>query len=95
MTDKNKKKQNNKKNTVGSVVAGVAGAVAIAGVAVAATIALKDKKSREKVKKVLVNVKDQAMDYVETLKKEPNVKETTNKVKKIAKDTKKVVEKNT
>ncbi|PIP74342.1 MAG: hypothetical protein COX78_03295 [Candidatus Levybacteria bacterium CG_4_10_14_0_2_um_filter_35_8] len=83
------------KNKVGSVVAGVAGAVAIAGVAVAATMALKDKKSREKVKKVLVNVKDQAMDYVETLKKEPNVKETTSKVKKIAEDTKKVVDKNT
>ncbi|MDP3987754.1 MAG: hypothetical protein Q8P80_01275 [Candidatus Levybacteria bacterium] len=94
MTDKNKKKQNNNKNTVGSVVVGVAGAVAIAGVAVAATMALKDKKSREKVKKVLINVKDQAIDYVETLKKEPNAKETTNTVKKIAEDTKKVVKKN-
>ena len=93
MTNKNQKKQNNNKNTVGSVVAGVAGAVAIAGVAVAATMALKDKKSREKVKKVLVNVKDQAKDYVETLKKEPNAKETTSTVKKIAGDTKKVVKK--
>lgn len=57
----------NNKSRLGSVVAGVAGAVAVAGVTVAATIALKDKKTREKVKKAFTNIKNQAMDYVETL----------------------------
>lgn len=93
MKTTHKKKQNNK-NTIGSVVTGVAGAAAIAGVTVAATMALKDKKSREKVKKMLINVKDQAIDYVETLKTEPKAGEGTRMTKKIATDTKKVVEKN-
>lgn len=74
-------KKKDDKKTIGSVVAGVAGAVAIAGVAVAATMALKDGKTREKIKKALSNVKDQAIDYVETLKKESNVKKETNKIK--------------
>lgn len=92
MKTTHKKKQNNK-NTIGSVVAGVAGAAAIAGVTVAATMALKDKKSREKVKKMLISVKDQTIDYVETLKTEPNAGEGTSMTKKIAADTKKVVKK--
>ena len=59
------KKQNNKHLSTGSVIAGIAGAVAVTGVAVAATIALKDKKTRDKVKNALSGVKDQAMDYME------------------------------
>lgn len=77
------KKQNKNKNTIGSVVAGVVGAVAIAGVT-AATMALRDEKTRKKVKKVLVNVKDQAIDYVEALKTEPNIEEKTRTIKKTA-----------
>ena len=71
MIDRRKKKQDNK-NRIGSVVAGVAGAAVIAGVAVAATVALKDEKTRKKVKKVLINVKDQTVDYVDALKTDPN-----------------------
>lgn len=82
MTTTHQKKQNDK-NTISTVVAGVAGAVAIAGVAVAATMALKDEETRQKVKKVLINVKDQAIDYAEALKTEPNVEEESNKIKHI------------
>src|ERR1035437_9146251 len=84
MTSKHRKKQGNNKNTIGSVVTGMAGAVAIAGVAVAATMALKDKKTKKKEKKVLIDVKDQATDYVETLKTESNVGEGIHPLKKIA-----------
>lgn len=84
MTNKHRKKHGNNKNAIGSVVSGVAGAVAIAGVAVAATMALSDKKTRKKVKKVLIDVKDQATDYVETLKTDSNVGEKTHPIKKIA-----------
>jgi hypothetical protein len=84
MTSKHRKKQGNNKNTIGSVVTGMAGAAAIAGVAVAATMALKDKKTRKKVKKVLIDVKDQATDYVETLKTEQKVGKGIHPLKKIA-----------
>lgn len=104
MTDKHHKKQDNK-NTIGSVAVKVAEAVVIAGVAVAATIALKDEKTRKKVKKALVNVKDQAIGYVEDMqnkaqdkkgkveKKLVKGKEQIKKAENSAKDTKKVVEK--
>lgn len=68
MTNKNQKKQDDK-NTTGSIVAELAGTAAIAGIKIA--MALRDKKTREKIKKTLVNVKDQAIDYVETLKTNP------------------------
>ena len=89
MIDRSKKKQDNK-NRIGSVVAGVAGAVVIAGVAVATTVALKDEKTRKKVKKVLINVKDQTVDYVDALKTDPNAIKGTHAIKKIARGTKKL-----
>lgn len=89
MVDHNQKKQDDNKNTVGSIVAGVAGGVAIAGVAVAATIALKDEKTRKKVGKVLTDVKDHAIDYVETLKTEPSIDKGKQVIKKSATATKK------
>lgn len=70
----------------------MAGTVAIAGVAVAATIALKDEKTRKKVGKVLTDVKDQAIDYVETLKTESDTDEGEQAIKKSATGTKKVGE---
>lgn len=88
------KKQDENKNTINSVIAGVAGAAAIAGAAVGAAMALKDEKTREKVRKVLISVKDQAINYVETLKIEPDIQEAVRTIKKTAEETKKVVEKN-
>lgn len=86
-------KEPDNKNTIGAVVAGVAGAVAVAGVAVATTMALKDEKTRKKVKNVLIKAKDQAIDYVDTFRTESNAKKGTNKIKEIAINLKKVVEK--
>jgi flagellar basal body-associated protein FliL len=89
------KQQKHKKNSMGVLAAGVAGAVAIAGVAVAATLALKDENTREKVKKTLNDVTDQAREYVDKIKTEQNPEEVVEKVKKITTQTKKIVEKNT
>ena len=47
-----------KRNGINPMVAAVAGAVVGAGVAVAGTLILKDKKNQEKVKKVLKDVKN-------------------------------------
>lgn len=92
MKTSNQKKHNNK-NIVGSVAAGVAGAVAIAGVAVAATMVLTDEKTRKKVNKAITDVKDQAMEYVDALKTgEKSVKENGS-VKKPAKVVTKKLEK--
>ncbi len=63
---------NSKQNKKGkaSLIAGITGAIVGAGAAVAGAIALKDKKNRDKVKKVFTNVKNQAMGYVKKMKKE-------------------------
>jgi|WetSurMetagenome_2_1015567.scaffolds.fasta_scaffold608647_1 hypothetical protein len=74
-------KQENNKNTFSSVIAGVAGTIALTGIAVA-TIALKDEKTRKKVKDSLIKVKDQAIDYFDTLKTKPKVKKEISKIKK-------------
>jgi threonine dehydratase len=87
MTTTHHKKQNNK-SLIGSVVAEMAGAAAVAAI-----MALKDEKTRKRVKKVLVNAKNQAIDYVEGLKTELNAGEKTHLVKKTMADTKTIVEK--
>jgi hypothetical protein len=63
------------KNKNKSALAGVAGAAIVAGVAVASAFVLKDKKNREKVKKVLTNAKDQAVDYMQDVQKKTDKKE--------------------
>lgn len=81
------------KSAMGSVAAGVAGAVALAGVAVAATMVMQDEKTRGKVRNVLMNAKDKAIDYIDTFKTESNTKKGVNTIKKIVNDTKNVLEK--
>jgi hypothetical protein len=61
MSDQNQKKP---------VVAAVTGAIIGAGIVAAGVAALKDKKNREKVKKVLTSVKDNAKGILENIKKE-------------------------
>jgi uncharacterized protein YlxW (UPF0749 family) len=63
------------KNKNKSALAGVAGAAIVAGVAVASAFVLTDKKNREKVKKVLTNAKDQAVDYMDNMQKKTDKKE--------------------
>lgn len=75
MTNINQKKQDDNKKTIDSAVARVAGAVQVAGVAVSATMA----------------IKDQALDDVEALKTESNTKAGDHAIKKITKDTKRVL----
>ena len=68
---------------VNPVMAGVAGAVAGAGLAVAASTALKDEKNRQKVKQVLSNIKDHAQEYVADA--EVNLKAKEEEAKKAVK----------
>lgn len=98
MTNHNHKKYDEDKIGINSVVAAVTGVVVGAGVAIAGAVALKDKKSREKVKKVLNNVKDQAIGYMENMQKQAEDKkdeveeklvegkEKVKKVTNVAKD---------
>ena len=57
--------------------AGVTGAAIGLGVAVAgAVVVLNDKKTREKVKEVFTNVKDQTLGYVENMQKQTEDKKS-------------------
>lgn len=75
MTNINQKKQDDNKKTIESAVARVAGAVQVAGVAVSATMA----------------IKNEALDDVEELRTESNVKTGNHAIRKITKDTKRVL----
>lgn len=94
MRTNNLKKQIVHEQKLGSVVAGVVGAIAIAGVAVGATMLLEDEKTRNKIKKTLEKVKDQTISFVDSIKTEPNVIEGTTEIKKIGVQTNKVIKKN-
>jgi hypothetical protein len=74
MTDK--QKQEKGKNSVSSVVAGVARAAIGFGIAVAgAAVVLSDKDNRKKVKGLLINMKDQAIDYMQDVREKTDKKE--------------------
>lgn len=87
MANTHQKKQEKHKDNVSLIAAG---AVIGAGVAVAATLALKNKKNQEKVKEVLSDVKDHAKESIEKLKKKPNYQEGTKKIKVAVEDIKKI-----
>jgi len=70
---------NQNQGGINPVAAAVAGAVVGAGVAVAGTMILEDKKNREKIRKVFNNAKNQAINYVEGMQKQ--VKDKKNEVK--------------
>lgn len=93
MATVDQKKVDNK-DVTGSIVTGVAKVAAIAGVAVAATMALENKKTRKKVKDALTNAKDRAMNYIETLAEDSSAQKETNIVKKASTKAKKVLKKN-
>lgn len=59
-----------KKKSKFSIIAGITGAVVGAGAAVAGAFAMKDKKNRDKVKRVWTNVKNQAVGYMGKIEKE-------------------------
>lgn len=67
MIKSNQKKQIVKKSGFSPVAAAVTGAIVGAGVAIAGTIALEDKKNRKEIKQVFTNLKDQAVGYLEKM----------------------------
>lgn len=75
MINQNQEKHTNHKNLIHTAASSIAGAAVIAGVAVAATIALQNKNNRNQVKKTLIKVKDQAVDYVDGFKNEQGIDE--------------------
>lgn len=75
MTTMQRKKQDSSKKTMASIVSRVAGAVQVASVTVAATMA----------------IKDEALDDIEALKTKSNAKVGDSAIKKIATDTKRVL----
>ena len=98
MNDQHRK--TNTQSGINPVAAVVAGAVVGAGI-VAAGVAMKDEKNREKVGAVLNDVKGKAVAYVEDLKSsaddtkqkaEGKFVEGKDAVKKVAAETKKSVE---
>lgn len=76
MTNKYQKKPDEVKGGFSPVTSAITGAIIGAGVAVAGTMALKDEKNREKIKEMLTNAKDQAVDFMETVQKRADDKKT-------------------
>lgn len=101
MTSIAQQRSRQNKSSFGAFAAGL---VAVTGVAVATTIALKDKKTRDKVKNVLRDLKDQTLDFIDTLDKKvtntsvDNIKPVktvkTSRSKTILKKTKKITKRN-
>jgi hypothetical protein len=83
----------NKTNSIGKIIAGIGGGIAIVGVIAGTAVALKDKKSRDKVKKAFLHIKDKVGDYIETMHKDPIVEEGNHSVKTLETNVKKFAEK--
>ena len=80
-------KSEKKKGVNPLIVVTAAGLVVGAGIAAATT--LKDKKTRTKVKKLLSDAKDQAVNYASTLRaQQSKVEKGTGKVKKVVRKAK-------
>lgn len=77
MINTQQKKNGEMKDAVSLITAGV---VMGAGVAVAATLAIKDKKNQEKIKKVFSDVKKFATGSIEKLKDDDTYKTGTKKI---------------
>lgn len=93
MANQNQKKKDDNQNSIDSAIVEIAEEVAIAGVTVAGTMGQKNRKTRRKAKKVLINVKGHASNYIKTLKEKPNAAKGTHMIKKIATETKGVQKK--
>jgi len=96
-------KQNENKS-INPIVAAVTGAVVGAGLAIAGTVALKDEKNIEKVKKMMTNVKDQAVEFKKNVQEqaqdkkievEKKVEEEKKKVKQVVNSAKNSIDKAT
>jgi len=74
--------KNEEKSRVNPAVAGVVGAAAGATIAAAVTAVLSDKKKQQKIKEVLTDAKNNALEFSDKLKKqaEEGQKEVTKKI---------------
>ena len=72
---------NQNQDGINPVAAAVAGAVVGAGVGVAGAVIMGNKKNREKIGKLLNNIKDEAVDYAEGIQKQAEVKKAEIKGK--------------
>ena len=90
MTESHQKKEIKSANTVNPILAGIAGVVA-GGMAVAAAVVMSDKKNQKKVGAAWVGVKEKVGEYMDTVKSNPVVEKGTQKMAKVAKDTKKAI----
>lgn len=70
----NQAKQNEKETGISPITAAITGAIIGAGIAIAGTVALENKKNRNKVKQVFINMRDQAVDYMEKMQKKAKSK---------------------
>lgn len=96
MTTFQDQKKQDDQNRFNQVAAAVTGAVVGAGVGIAGAVIMGNKKNREKISRILNNVKDDAVDYVGGIKKQAQDKKEEIKKKfiegkvKVAKVTKSV-----
>lgn len=91
MTDSHQKKEVKKSNMVNTVVAGIAGVVA-GGVAVAAAVVMSDKKNQKKVKEAWDDTKEKVAGYIETIKAQPVVEKSVQKLGDVAHDIKQKID---
>ncbi|HUD19318.1 MAG TPA: hypothetical protein VMR81_02675 [Patescibacteria group bacterium] len=90
MTDVHQKKAVNNGNTMNTIVAGIAGAVA-GGAAVATAMVMSDKKNQKKVSNALAGAKEKVTQFIDTVKSQPIVEKSTHKVEEVAADVKQKV----
>lgn len=89
MTNLINQKKLDDQNRFNQVAAAVTGAVVGAGIGVAGAVVMSDKNNREKMGKVFIGVRDQAVGYVTNIQKNAEDKKEVIK-KEFAKDEKKV-----
>lgn len=77
-----KKKEQKSAQKVNSVVAGVAGAV-IGGAAVATAMIMSNKKNQKKVQDAFAGAKDKVSDYVDSIKSQPIIKKSSEKIERV------------
>jgi flagellar basal body-associated protein FliL len=90
MTDEHKKQKTADSNTINIVAAGIAGVIA-GGAAVAATVLMSDKNNQKKAKEALTDVKEKVTKYMDTVKKQPMVQKSTDKVGEAVRKVKDIV----
>jgi hypothetical protein len=80
MTNSTNKKEEQKNQAVKAIATGVAAVVA-GGVAIAAAVAMSDKKNQKKVSDAFDGAKEKLTDYIDSVKKDAVVEKNVGKLK--------------